>query len=81
MDVVYAAPGKALRLVGGLGPLQEMGVSGALTFTLKAESAGVTRVTVSYAVSGFAPQGFADLAPAVDAVLGEQLARYVAAPP
>jgi uncharacterized protein YndB with AHSA1/START domain len=79
MQVVYAAPGKALRLVGGLGPLQAMGVSGALTFTLKAESADVTRVTVSYAVSGFAPEGFADLARAVDAVLAEQLARYVAA--
>jgi hypothetical protein len=80
MDVVYAAPGKALRLVGGLGPLQEMGVSGALSFTLEAESADVTRVTLSYVVSGFAPQGFNDIARAVDAVLGEQLARYVAAP-
>jgi hypothetical protein len=80
MDVVYAAPGKALRLVGGLGPLQEMGVSGALTFTLKPESADVTRVTLSYTISGYAPQGFTDIAHAVDAVLGEQLARYVAAP-
>ena len=80
LDVVYAAPAKALRLVGGLGPLQGMGVSGALTFTLKAESAGMTRVTVSYVVSGFAAEGFTDIARAVDGVLGEQLARYAAQP-
>ena len=81
MGVVYAAPGKALRLVGGLGPLQEMGASGVLSFTLKAESADVTRVTLSYAVSGFAPQGFTDMARGVDTVLGEQLARYAAVQP
>lgn len=76
MDVVYAAPGKGLRLVGGLGPLQTMGASGTLSFTLTAESADVTRVTLSYVVTGFAAGGFSEIAPAVDAVLGAAFARY-----
>jgi hypothetical protein len=75
LEVLYLAPGATLRLGGGLGPLQGMGVNGALTFTLKAEGAA-TRVQLAYVVSGFAPAGFADLARAVDGVLGAQLARY-----
>src|SRR5690349_14228561 len=76
MDVVYAAPGKALRLVGGLGPLQGMGAAGAMTFDFKAEGA-ITRVTVTYIVSGFAPgAGLAAIAPPVEGVLAEQLTRF-----
>jgi hypothetical protein len=76
MDVVYAAPGKTLRLFGGLGPLQGMGAAGALTFDFKAEGAN-TRVTVTYVVSGFAPgPGLAPLATPVDGVLMGQLARF-----
>jgi hypothetical protein len=75
MDVVYAAPGKSLRLVGGLGPLQRMGASGALSFDFEAEGAN-TRLTATYVVSGFAPgPGLAPLATPVDGVLGEQLTR------
>jgi len=76
LDVVYVAPGKTLRLAGGLGPLQAMGATGAMTFDLKAEGAN-TRLTVTYVVSGFVSgQGFATLAPAVDGVLAEQVARF-----
>lgn len=76
MDVVYAAPGKLLRLSGGLGPLQGMGASGAMTFEFKAEGPN-THLTVTYIVSGFvAGQGFATLAPAVDGVLSEQVGRF-----
>src|SRR5689334_1812369 len=49
MDVAYAAPGKAVRLLGGLGPLQGMGASGALTFDFKADGP-ITRLTVTYVV-------------------------------
>jgi hypothetical protein len=80
MDVVYVEPNVALRLVGGLGPLQQMGVSGALTFTLKAGSSGKTRVVAEYAASGYAADGFTELAPAVDRVLGAQLNRFAAHP-
>ena len=78
LDVTYLAPGRLLRLAGGLGPLQRMGVAGALTFSLAAADPGHTRIVLEYAVSGFAPAGFAELAAAVDRVLGEQLARLAA---
>jgi len=50
-----------------------MGVTGALTFVLKADGA-TTRIVVDYVVSGYAAGGFENLARGVDAVLGEQLA-------
>ena len=70
--VVYAQPGKALRLVGGLGPLQAEGVSAALTWSLK-PVAGGTEVTQSYVVGGFVRGGADKIAPIVDRVLGQQL--------
>lgn len=79
LEVVYVAPREALRLAGGLGPLQRLGAGGALTFTLRAEPGG-TRIVAEYAVSGYAPAGLEALAAAVDQVLGAQLAR-LAAPP
>lgn len=72
--VVYAAPGKGLRLRGGLGPLQAMGIEGALSFSLKGGNEG-TDLTVTYAVGGYAREGFDNLSKAVDGVLGEQVAR------
>jgi hypothetical protein len=77
-EVLYVSPRETLRLGGGLGPLQRMGVGGALTFTLKAEGPGATRVVAEYAVSGYAPDGLAAIAGAVDQVLGAQLARFAA---
>jgi hypothetical protein len=44
--VVLAIPGKTLRMVGGLGPLQESGLAGALTFEFADRGAG-TYVTMS----------------------------------
>jgi hypothetical protein len=81
MAVVFFAPGKTLRLEGGLGPLQGMGASGVLSFEFKPESAGpeaaATRLTVTYTVTGFAAgKGLAELAPAVDEVIAEQVARF-----
>ncbi|HEY6644756.1 SRPBCC family protein [Povalibacter sp.] len=78
--VVYAQPAKTLRLVGALGPLQEFGVSGALTWQLEAAGGG-SRITVTYNVGGFADRPLADWAPIVDEVVGNQvrrLARFVA---
>lgn len=73
MRVVYVQPEKALRLVGGLGPLQAEGVQGAMTFALAAEGAG-TRVTVSYVVGGYFRGGGEALAAPVDTVLKQQVA-------
>lgn len=76
MRVIYAVPDTALRMRGGLGPLQEMGVTG--TMSVKFEAAGEeTRVTLTYVVSGYAPgKGLGELAAPVDGVLTEQLQRF-----
>jgi hypothetical protein len=76
MDVVYSAPGEGLRLSGGLGPLQPMGAGGLLAITFKPDG-DHTRLIVTYTVSGFpGGMGFLELAPLVDRVLNEQLARF-----
>jgi uncharacterized protein YndB with AHSA1/START domain len=74
MVVVNVMPGKLLRLRGALGPLQGMAVDGAMTFALHAAGNG-TQLTLTYAVGGYAKEGFVELAKAVDSVLGEQTAR------
>ncbi len=73
-EVVYAAPGKVLRLVGSLGPLQQDGVTGSLTWSLT-EEGGVTKVTQTYSVGGYRQGGFVELAPLVDQVMATQLQR------
>lgn len=72
MTTVNAAPGKQLVMVGGLGPLQSSGASGALNITL-AEKDGQTTVTLTYDVGGYFKGGLAKVAPPVDMVLGQQL--------
>jgi uncharacterized protein YndB with AHSA1/START domain len=81
MMVGYVEPGRVLRLVGGLGPLQQLGLSGTLNLNFEPAGANATRMKVEYRVVGFDPAGFAQLAPVVDGVLAEQfgrLERYVA---
>jgi hypothetical protein len=77
MHVVYADPGRVLRLQGGLGPLQSEAVNGTLTITLK-ETEGKTRVLFEYVVGGFMRQEPEKMAPLVDMVLGEQFKRLTA---
>lgn len=72
--VVYAQPAKTLRLSGALGPLQEFGVSGSITWQIDAAGGG-SRITFTYNVGGFADRPLADWAPLVDEVLGGQVAR------
>ena len=74
MRVAYAVPGKALRLRGALGPLQGEGVDGALTWTLTPEGTG-TKIVMSYVVGGYFRAGAEKIAPGVDHVLSDQLAR------
>jgi hypothetical protein len=76
LEVVLVIPQKTLRLSGGLGPLQAMGVSGALTFTLRGETPGMTTVVAEYAVAGYSHAGLTELAGAVDQVLGEAMAHF-----
>ena len=74
MTVVYVARNAMLRMVGGLGPLQSMVVSGSMTFTLTDTDAG-TRLQYTYAVGGYAPDGLESLAGPVDQVQLDQLQR------
>jgi hypothetical protein len=72
--VIFAQPGKQLRLEGALGPLQEMAVSGVLTFKLEPAGPG-TRIKMTYRVAGTLTMESAKLAPLVDQVMGVQLGR------
>lgn len=74
MRVVHVAPGELLRMSGALGPLQADGLCGSLTWKLTAAAEGTT-VSLSYIVGGFREGGFEQIAPAVEAVIGEQLLR------
>ena len=77
--VVYALPAKTLRLIGALGPLQEFGVTGSLTWQIEPAGSG-SRITMTYSVGGYADRPLAEWAPIVDEVLVSQvkrLGRYV----
>ncbi len=75
MAVVFVMPGKTIRLEGGLGPLQAMGVAGSMEWKFEPADKG-TKVEVRYAVGGYSRGGFKEIASGVDAVLHEQIERY-----
>ncbi len=72
--VVWAEPGKKLKLDGAFGPLQDMAVDGLLTFALEPEGTG-TKITLTFRASGNFTMTTDNLAPGVDRVLGQQLIR------
>ncbi len=74
MTVTFVNPGVMLRLTGGLGPLGLIGVAGNMTWEFD-EIDGVTKVTLQYAVGGYMPAGLDTIAPAVDGVLIDAMAR------
>ncbi|MCX7063891.1 MAG: SRPBCC domain-containing protein [Proteobacteria bacterium] len=75
MTVVFAQRDTTLRMLGGLGPLQEMAVTGSMTFSLSDADAGTTRLNYRYAVGGYSPEGLQELAIPVDQVQLGQLQR------
>jgi uncharacterized protein YndB with AHSA1/START domain len=77
MNVVYAAPSQVVRLTGGLGPLQNSGLAGSMTWKFTPDATG-TKIEVTYSVGGYMQGGFEKMAPAVNFVLGEQLTRLKA---
>ena len=77
MTVIAVFPGRMLRMTGALGPLQGSGLAGSLTWLLTG-AAGGTNLEMSYSVGGYMQGGFEKIAPAVDAVLGEQVTRLKA---
>jgi hypothetical protein len=73
MRVIFAQPGKVLRMQGALGPLQSEAVTGTLTVAMEpAKDAKTTKVSFSYVVGGYMRYKVPEIAPAVDKVLGEQ---------
>ena len=80
MQVVYVQPNSAIRMIGGLGPLQSAGVHGSLTLRFLAPAAGATgsRIEMSYAVGGYMQGGYEKIAPVVNNVMVEQLVRLKA---
>lgn len=74
MRVIYAEPGRFLRMSGGLGPLQSEAVVGTLTMTLKAQD-GTTRILWEYVVGGQMRYKAGQIASAVDQVLAQQIGR------
>src|SRR5215510_4107764 len=77
MSVVYASPGKLLRLTGLIGPLQEEALAGTMTWNLL-QAGGGTTVELIYTVGGFRAGGFRDMPTVIDGVLRGQLARLKA---
>lgn len=73
--VIYVQPPKMLRLSGALGPLQQFGVSGALTWQIEVAGGG-SRITLTYNVGGYADRPLSEWAPIVDEVLGTQAKRF-----
>ena len=67
---------RTLRAVGGLGPLQEMGATGVLTFTIAAHPGGA-KIAMTYRASGDPALAFDRLAPLVDGVIMEQFDRLI----
>ena len=73
--VLYVARDKALRLEGGVGPLQDMAVTAVMTYAI-ATVEGKAVLTMTYRVRG-PDAGLDKLAPVVDQVLGQGFARLV----
>ncbi|MEQ8312469.1 MAG: hypothetical protein RIA72_17445 [Sphingopyxis sp.] len=76
--IVFAKPNELLRLSGALGPLQGEAVSGTLTIQIKETPTG-SALRFDYVVGGYMRFKVADIAPAVDAVIGEQIKGLAAA--
>jgi hypothetical protein len=79
MRVIFAQPGKVLRMQGALGPLQSEAMLGTLTVAMVATKDGKgTKLSFSYVVGGYMRYKVAEIAPAVDKMLGEQFKNLIA---
>jgi len=72
MTVTFVDPGKLMRMTGGLGPLQGMGLDGALEWRFVEEKGG-TRITLWYRAGGYTPDDLGKFVPVIDKVQGLQL--------
>jgi hypothetical protein len=77
LDLAYVNPGQEIRFIGGLGPLQPMGLYGVMTIQFEPFGNG-SKTIMTYTVSGFSSQGLETLAPVVDKVQSGQMQRHAA---
>ena len=75
MHVTYVDPGQELVMTGALGPLLYEAAAGVMDIKVE-RIAGGSRLTLDYKVAGFANGGADKLAPQVDKMLGDQMARF-----
>ena len=75
MTISYVDPNNEIKMVGGLGPLQMMGLNGGMSWKFDAIDATRTKITFHYQVSGYMNGGLTKLAPIVDKVQRTQLTR------
>jgi uncharacterized protein YndB with AHSA1/START domain len=75
LRVAAVTPGKSLVLTGALGPVLYEAANGVMVVKFE-RIAGGSRVTLDYRAAGFAAGGADQLAPAVDAMLGDQIKRF-----
>ena len=78
MRVSFVQPGVRMHLLGGLGPLQAMGLQGAMVWSFEPGNNGGTRILHSYRVTGHASAGLRELAAVVDKVQTDQVDRLQA---
>jgi hypothetical protein len=80
LRVNYIVPGQRLVMGGPLGPLKFEGVAGIMDIRIGPAPQGRTNVVMIYRAGGFARGNGQDMAPLVDRVLGEQVARLATLP-
>lgn len=75
MQVLFVDPPRLLRLGGGLGPLQGMGLAGVMEFRISpaADESGGSQLTLWYRAGGYTPQPLGDFVGVVDQVQALQL--------
>lgn len=75
MNISYVDPNNEIRMVGGLGPLQMLGITGGMSWKFEAINDTSSKITFHYQVTGFMNGGLDKLSPVVDSVQTIQMDR------
>jgi len=78
MTISYIDPESEIRMIGGLGPLQSMGIHGGMTWKFNATQENQTTIEFTYNVTGYSQEGLRSLAAIVDKVQTMQIDSLVA---
>jgi hypothetical protein len=74
LEVVLAAPGKSLVMIGGMGPMQSLAATGTMRIQLAA-AGEATKFEMVYSVAGYLPAGMQMLAKPSDGMLTATFTR------